>query len=58
MKKLQGNSVASIINDHLLLIFCASRYHFQQLAEDNDAAQSTVTSVHTLQPQDATPLFK
>lgn len=35
----------------------ASRYHFQQLAEDNDASDSQVLSVEILDPKIATPLF-
>lgn len=33
------------------------RYHFQQLADDNDAATSSVTVIDNLKPQDVTPLL-
>lgn len=34
-----------------------ARYHFQQLADDNDAATSSVTVIDNLKPQDVTPLL-
>ncbi|CAO0795238.1 unnamed protein product [Mucor circinelloides] len=34
-----------------------AKYHFQQLADDNEAAESTVTLVDNLKPQDVSPLL-
>jgi hypothetical protein len=60
MKTLQSKSLE--LNPGSFLFFFVylqglskRRYHFQQLADDNEAAESTITAVESLKPADISP---